>query len=296
MVVGINYDIGLYMMGELVLKEMFGPQNDIYISPNVINEFFDNTYWSFESNQVLTETALDKLGLGNSTGQINNAAKDIANIIKKDGVGKDSRNKIHNRVSKLFEDIAKNLSTKQIMVNGKLKEMDTKKTERALTLLSWVLIISSLVSTLLTIFLGKAGGVVYSIAFAPVIEEASKSISIKGKFDKEYFIVFNIFEASNYIISLGVESAILKSMGIKVPSMKQIIRARAAAVGMHGVTTLIHKLFNSDKFREKFNIGNDQDSKDKCTFASYIITTLVHSSWNAANTFSDTFYRIIVGK
>lgn len=270
----------------------------IYISPNVINEFFDNTYWSFESNQVLTETALDKLGLGNSTGQINNVAKDIANIIKKDGVGKDSRNKIHNRVSKLFEDIAKNLSTKQIMVNGKLKEMDTKKTERALTLLSWVLIISSLVSTLLTIFLGKAGGVVYSIAFAPVIEEASKSISIKGKFDKEYFIVFNIFEASNYIISQGVQPAILKSLGFKVPTipMKHIIRARTAAVGMHGVTTLIHKLFNSDKFREKFNIGNDQDSKDKCTFASYIITTLVHSSWNAADTFSDTFYRIIVGK
>ena len=37
---------------------------------------------------------------------------------------------------------------------------------------------------------------------------------------------------------------------------------------------------NSDKFKDKFNIDkNNKDSNDKCTFASYIISTLIHSSW-----------------
>ena len=74
-----------------------------------------------------------------------------------------------------------------------------------------------------------------------------------------------------------------------------LIRTRALGVGMHVVNTAIHNLFNSDKFRKLFHIDNTKDNKNKCTFISFVICTLIHVSWNTASSFSSAFVKAITG-
>lgn len=130
--------------------------------------------------------------------------------------------------------------------------------------------------------LGPMGSAIFVSVGAPIVEEASKAIAVKGGFSKEYTIIFNTFEFTNYMISYNL------------PFINKL-RARTFAIGMHLVNTAIHNLFASEKFRKQFHIDDSKDSKDKCTFASYIITTLIHCAWNTAPKFSPALVKIITG-
>ena len=113
------------------------------------------------------------------------------------------------------------------------------------------------------------------IVAGPIIEESCKAIAVKGNFEKEYNLVFNAFEFTEYIAS-GAP-----------------VKGRIAVVAMHSLTTAINKVFSTEAFRKKFGISDDKDSKDKCTLAYFIIGNIIHVSWNAAAVFSPAFNAIL---
>ena len=117
------------------------------------------------------------------------------------------------------------------------------------------------------------GGTIYAIIGAPIIEEASKSIAVKGGFEKEYMIVFNSYEFTSYVVQMTA---------IGIPIIDSIL-LRGAVVGMHNFTTYINKLFSTEEFRKKFKIKDTKDAKDQATLCAYTIGTLIHVSWNSAS-------------
>lgn len=225
---------------------------------------------------------LSKLGIKNADSQVKSAATKISTAIKKNGVTSETKKQIHNIVSDLFDDLAKSLDKSVMKGNPNLQNLDQKNLAKGFTLTIWDVIINTLICDVLTIMLGPMGNAIFVSVGAPIVEEASKAIAVKGGFSKEYTIIFNTFEFTNYMVSYNL------------PFINKL-RARTFAIGMHLVNTAIHNLFASEKFRKQFHIDDSKDSKDKCTFASYIITTLIHCAWNTAPKFSPALVKIITG-
>lgn len=221
---------------------------------------------------------LGKIGIKNANGKLTKASKDIAETIKKKGVSSESRKQIHNIISDLFKDLADGIDTSVIKNLPGLQSDDKevqRKVMKSLVLLAWCLVVSILSQMVLTAMLGVIGQCLMITITGPVIEESCKAIAVKGNFEKEYNIVFNAFEFTEYVAS-GAP-----------------IKGRLACVGMHTLNTAINKVFSTEAFRKKFGISDDKDSKDKCTLASFIIGNIIHVSWNAAAVFSPAFNAIL---
>lgn len=221
---------------------------------------------------------LSKIGIKNANGKLTKASKDIAETIKKKGVSSESRKQIHNIISDLFKDLADDIDT-SVIKNYPGLQSDNKEVQRkimkSLTLLGWCMVVSILTQMVLTAMLGVIGQYLMIIVAGPIIEESCKAIAVKGNFEKEYNLVFNAFEFTEYIAS-GAP-----------------VKGRIAVVAMHSLTTAINKVFSTEAFRKKFGISDDKDSKDKCTLASFIIGNIIHVSWNAAAVFSPAFNAIL---
>lgn len=221
---------------------------------------------------------LGKIGIKNANGKLTKASKDIAEAIKKKGVSSESRKQIHNIISDLFKDLADGIDTSVIKNLPGLQSDDKevqKKVTKSFVLLAWCLVVSILSQMVLTAMLGVIGQCLMITITGPVIEESCKAIAVKGNFEKEYNIVFNAFEFTEYVAS-GAP-----------------IKGRLACVGMHTLNTAINKVFSTEAFRKKFGISDDKDSKDKCTLASFIIGNIIHVSWNVAAVFSPAFNAIL---
>ena len=271
-----HYDNFKYI-GESVIDSIFGyDTSDVEISAEQIRElcetFNPDGYYSNLSyiNEAVSASApLSKIGIKGADGKINSAGKDIANTIKKEGITSSSRKKIHNRIGLLFDDLCDSIS-KGVPVPDSAGD-NKPNIIKSLKLFIWVLTINTLTNTVLVLLVGpKIGLFLTAVIVAPLVEEASKSISVKGKFEKEYYVIFNAFEASMYISSMT-------KMGY---SLGKAVAIRIAPALMHGVNTIIHKIFDSEKVRRKYDIGDDEDARNKATTAGYIITVLVHSTWN----------------
>lgn len=221
---------------------------------------------------------LGKIGIKNANGKLTKASKDIAETIKKKGVSSESRKQIHNIISDLFKDLADGIDTSVIKNLPGLQSDDKevqKKVTKSFVLLAWCLVASLLTQMVLMVMLGVIGQYLMVIIAGPIIEESCKAIAVKGNFEKEYNIVFNAFEFTEYVAS-GAP-----------------IKGRLACVGMHTLNTAINKVFSTEAFRKKFGISDDKDSKDKCTLTSFIIGNIIHVSWNYAAVFSPAFNAIL---
>lgn len=221
---------------------------------------------------------LGKIGIKNANGKLTKASKDIAETIKKKGVSSESRKQIHNIISDLFKDLADGIDTSVIKNLPGLQSDDKevqKKVTKSFVLLAWCLVASLLTQMVLMAMLGVIGQYLMVIVAGPIIEESCKAIAVKGNFEKEYNIVFNAFEFTEYVAS-GAP-----------------IKGRLACVGMHTLNTAINKVFSTEAFRKKFGISDDKDSKDKCTLTSFIIGNIIHVSWNYAAVFSPAFNAIL---
>lgn len=255
-------------------------ENDFYLSAKDVQRICNN----LNSNRSLLEDYIievaapksdfSKLGIKNSSQMINKASKEIANTIKKNGATPETKKQIHNIVSDLFQEFADNIDAAVIAQNPGLKKCKNKRnTQNALVLFIYILTISVLVNSVLTILMPAVGGTIYAIIGAPIIEEASKSIAVKGGFEKEYMIVFNSYEFTSYVVQMTA---------IGIPIIDSIL-LRGAVVGMHNFTTYINKLFSTEEFRKKFKIKDTKDAKDQATLCAYTIGTLIHVSWNSAS-------------
>ena len=282
------------------LEHLYYFDESIEISADEINSIIESC--NTISKQTLYESGiifeaanfnsqLSKFGINES--KVNSSGKEIVSIIKNEGLNSESKKKIHNVISELFEDIAKDISVEKILENGKLKDIERSKLKRSLILLLWVLLINSIAAIVLAI-LGPVGQFLTVSLVAPLVEESAKAISVKGNFEKEFWVVFNAFEFTSYIVKGGPIAVLSKVAGIDF-GIKNLVRGRIAAVGMHTVNTLIHKLFDSEKFRKKFNIKDDKDAKDKSTFIGFVIAVLIHGTWNASAMLSPAFNSKVLG-
>lgn len=275
-------------------------EESIEISPEKINSIIEScnniNIYALKEAGIIFEAAnfdsqLSKFGINKS--KINNSGEKIVSVIKKEGLNSGSKKKIHNIVSELFEEAAKDISIEKILENGKLKDIERSKLKRSLILLLWVLLINSLAATVLFI-LGPLGQFLTVSLVAPLVEESAKAISVKGDFEKEFWAVFNAFEFTSYIVKGAPTTIFLKASGVDF-GIKNLVRGRIAAVGMHTVNTVIHKVFDSEKFRRKFNIKDDKDAKDKSTFIGFVIAVLIHGTWNATAMLSPAFNSKVMG-
>ena len=131
----------------------------------------------------------------------------------------------------------------------------------SVSLLAVVVFLNVYFLKLFTVLLGPTiGPQVSKIIITPFIEETSKMISVRQKSTGIYFILFNLFEFYNYILSplkIG-ESIISKIISTGIPP-----------VLMHTLTTLIHVDANK---------SNDSISGLKLSF-------IIHAIWNALSVF-----------
>ena len=265
--------------------------SNIKFSPEEVQHICEdckNIQLSISESYIIESTIpkinLDKLGIKNLDIKIKDMANTIANIIRSNGIDSDTSAQIYNIISDFFMYCAKSIDRSVLKSFPNLSNLDQKNVIKGITLTILDALINTMICDVLTLLLGPMGNVIWVCIAAPIVEESSKQIAVKGGFSKEYTIAFNTLEFSLYVSRFSG----------KIPIMN-LIRTRALGVGMHVVNTAIHNLFNSDKFRKQFHIDNTKDNKDKCTFISFIICTLIHVSWNTASKFSHTFVKAITG-
>lgn len=109
-----------------------------------------------------------------------------------------------------------------------------------------------------------------AILCAPIIEEMMKRIAVKGGYIKEFTIVFNLVEFSQYV---GKFSAI---PGIKILNL---ILIRLAGVGLHLVTTVIHWLSNNVPLLTK--LGVRPEDHEKIEILGSALGVAIHCAWNS---------------
>ena len=174
-------------------------------------------------------------------------------------------------MSDLFEKIAHLVTHRKVERRGRIKFLHISKLESSIYLLSYVVTINTFFYRILRRLLGDKDAIkIVNIYIAPVIEEAAKSVSIKGHFGKTYYVVFNSYEAFSY----------LRKNARNGVSFIKSIKARLATILMHLLTTLIHKVFSLKIVQDVVNIENKYQAKDIATYISYMISTFIHSIWN----------------
>lgn len=216
---------------------------------------------------------LSRFGIKNAPAQVSKASNEIAKTIKTNGVNSETTKKIHNIISDLFKDLADSIDETIISADHKLKDLDDKRNvAKAITLFIFNLVINTICANVLGLLLGQFGLTLVVCLTGPLIEEACKAIAVKGGFSKEFTIVFNAYEFTSYVTQNAIVYGLIR-----------IVKIRLAALTMHLVNTAIHNLAESKEFKGKLGIKeDDKDANDKCTFAAYIITSLIHVSWNSA--------------
>lgn len=199
----------------------------------------------------------------------------IANVIKEDGINKESRKKIHNIIQDFYQSIA-DIMNDVFLPMEIANKYDASKLAKALSLTLMDAFINSIVMVVFSVIFGELGMKLMAVLCAPIVEEASKQIAIKGKFDVEYTVVFNTFELGTYV-----------AQGTPV-------KVRLICVGMHLTTTAIHKILMSEKVQQFLGLNkDDKDKKDKCGFIANLLCLFIHGTWNFLGSFSEKFTKLI---
>lgn len=211
-------------------------------------------------------------------------AKYSANVIKKDGVNKKSKDKINKYWNDQVEALAGKISVeadndiltkfadnkdfqKYLKDN---KSVSKTKIKQALILLCRVLLASIIISLIMQILLGPVGTILDAVLCAPIIEESAKVISVKGGYTVEFALVFNIFEFSSYVIANPTPS---------------FAKVRLVVVGMHLTTTLIHYLADHPELLKKVKLDKIvkvDEGKPKNVVLGFFLGWLIHTTWNAS--------------
>ena len=264
------------------------------ITPSLLEETDLAEYVSVLTEDVKADNfKYEKVGLnsGKVKSAINKTAKQSADIIKKEGLNSKSKSKIVT----LYKDMLN--SIEEFNVDYILGIPDSKKEElakheptklkKAAVLLIEVILIHDILSTLFSILFGPiAANIILGVIIAPITEESAKALSIKGGYEKEFFLMFNILECGSYV---------MRSMILGVP-FKNALRARLICVGMHLTNTIIQWLSRNEKIQKalKLNIEDEED-KETCGMIGQMIGWFIHTIWNLLASFSLDFDRVLKG-
>jgi len=126
---------------------------------------------------------------------------------------------------------------------------------KSIFILVIILTINTFFFTIATFIVGPELGMAAVAVFcAPLVEEAGKYFSIFHKSTGMFFIVFNLFEFTSYLVRLTLA-------GVALPV---VIIARLLAVLMHYATTSIQ-------------FGAKQEKRQK---VGYGLSVMIHAFWN----------------
>lgn len=205
---------------------------------------------------------------------------DIVKILRTDGLNKNSIKRINNTFQKSIESIGNELKFQDITINNdELKNNDPGKVKAAVFLFINTFICQIIISTVLIIFFGSVVGTnLLAIIVAPISEEISKSIAIKGGYIIEFNIILNSYEIINYV-SNGTMSGL--------PLIK-MIKARIRCSLMH-ITTSIIQWITSNTSLLKLN----DENKDEVSFIGQLLGTLIHMVWNILALTSQKFTELV---
>ena len=192
--------------GNMFFKE---PEIDINISPEQvqkISEYCLSIDIDIDDILPLTEAGIGKMKLENKDkikSKINDFGKDVAGTIKEKGVNKSVIAEIGRKLKNFYEEIADLISDSDIP-GLEIGDYDLNKIRQAWVLTFFVGIINSLFMVILTALLGNIGRGLSVWFCAPLVEEAAKQISIRGKFTTEFAVVFNMYEFSTYVLNMSL--------------------------------------------------------------------------------------------
>lgn len=199
--------------------------------------------------------------------EVNKCAKNVATTIKEDGLTKESKKKIHDYFDELTTSLNNfNISLSASLFNDELKDSSPNKIHSAVGLLIQTVLANTIVTTILSILLGTIGMNISVGLICPMIEELAKQTSIKGGYEKEFFVLFNILEFSTYVIRFF--------------NVKNIVLTRIKTIGLHLSTTIIQYITSNPKIAEKLG-AKTEEQKKAARLIGWIAGACVHIGWNS---------------
>lgn len=274
--------------------------DNINISPDQINKFIE----SFNDNgEILTEAQIkknseeqfnkfkkfiDKSGNPKISQKIHNnilkTSNEVVDVIKSEGINKTVFDKISAKFQTFVDDMVDSLEFDNI--DGlDFEKYDANKIKNAFILTTIAGSINTMVAIIVSAFtLGNttAINIATSCISAPIVEELCKQISIKGGYIKEFTVVFNMLEATQYIVVMTINGV----------NPVKALKVRLCAVGLHLVTIFVQWFTSNEKIQKAFGIINKND-KEKSSTIGYILGVIIHSIWNSLACFSKTFNSVI---
>jgi hypothetical protein len=128
--------------------------------------------------------------------------------------------------------------------------------KKALIMLLFVLLLNTFMYTALVMVFGTAvGGIITAVVVAPLTEEISKHIAIKGGYHGAFVLSINIFEFFSYV-SLGVRTG---------GKLGKVIIIRTASAMTHWLEVVLQKYFD----------------QKKASTTGLVVAILIHATWNA---------------
>ena len=256
----------------MIYKSVY--DKNLTMSSEELNLFIENFHIE-NISEYITEASspdaklskLSKLGIKINKGKIQQKAKQIADILKKKGITKESKKESKDLLFKFYDNTNDWLDTtathNYITDNDKIfSKFSTKKVYKSIILLSLVIISQLIIEFILNSLVPGLGGVVGTVLIGPITEEGSKAMAARGGYIDEYNAVLNIFEFTEYVIH------------------GESIITRLRAVLSHSASSFIHKIANDREFREKFNIQIDEKEEVFVSKLVLICTTVEHIVWN----------------
>lgn len=192
-------------------------------------------------------------------------------IVIKNGFSKKTMDLISNTMQEALVDYIK-IGSRKVTIDKLAKEANVPKSDRLLQAFFAVqgcVGYNSLFHAIMAAFF-PAGVAQYitAVLCAPICEEMFKRIAIKGGYEKEFTIVFNLCEFSLYI-----------KRNEKTKYFVNLVISRLVCVGSHVLYTIIQWLTQNTEILTKWGI--DPADHEKVEILGNALTTTMHSLWNA---------------
>jgi hypothetical protein len=276
--------------GNKILSE----QDILYVNKSQLNqliEFVSENEYRLEEYTDYTDISLNEAFIDDIKNKLYSTAtykcgSKIANAITRYGISGESIKLIGIAIDELYQDVADSFIIPKEKWPEEFKKYDADKITAAMQLTIIVYLINSFSHIGLKKVLNNdiLADQLCSHIIHPFNEEVAKELSVKGHFEKEFFVVFNITEVSIYTRN---EYNRLRALQAIVPdkfnkAIGKYLIFRTVASPIHLINTIIHYMANNEKVRKFFNISED-DKAGKALLASTgrIISWLIHFGWNS---------------
>lgn len=272
------------------ISSIFELNEEIVTNENGIDDFL------WRTNTIFFEKF--GLGLSRSMGDIKDCIANCIDIVKTNGVGKQSTDKISLAIEDLVQSMAENINVESMIKEyPELGKYDKAKIIQSIILTIHVCVCNTIAMYILIALSGFnviVGQALSAVIVAPINEEMGKRIAIKGGFQAEYQVVFNIVEASQYILTMMGPGIVGNPFAKKI-SFIQALKVRIFPILMHITTTIVQFLTQNKAIQTKIGLTKPED-KAKLSNLGYLIGMLIHGTWNFLAVINDSWLNKFISR